>query len=182
LPRTGIGSRNSGEPYTTPAHPQVAAFVQASRPTAGQRCRADVSAARREDVEFFCAVLRGGHELRPSQRRRPCILNHNDQDPDQRRCTGSRSCAGSIASVPSPRRQNTTHFPLESRSAQSAPLRCLRPPLQRRPRLRPLRPLSQRCNIAVMAEVAGAFVGGKAVEGFAEEVPEGADDAEGGGS
>ena len=63
---------------------QVAALVQTKK--AGQRRFAGFNPARREDVQFFRAVLRGEHELRGFRNadlRR--ILGHDDHDPDQRR-------------------------------------------------------------------------------------------------
>lgn len=98
-----------------PAYQQVAALVQTKK--AGQRRFAGFNPARREDVQFFRAVLRGEHELRGFRNadlRR--ILGHNDQDPEQRRrnraAIGRRlqrlHVRGLVAKIPRTRRWKVT--------------------------------------------------------------------------
>jgi hypothetical protein len=99
----------------TPAYQQVAALVQPK--VQGQRRYAGFNPARREDVQFFRAVLRGEHELRGFRNadiRR--LLHYDDSDPVHRRrqqtAVGRRlqrlHVRGLIAKIPHTRRWKAT--------------------------------------------------------------------------
>lgn len=99
----------------TPAYQQVTALVQPKQE--GQRSFAGFNPARRDDVQFFRAVLRGEHELkgfRNADLRR--ILQLADRDPTERRraraATGRRlkrlHVRGLIAKIPHTRRWKVT--------------------------------------------------------------------------
>jgi hypothetical protein len=99
----------------TPAYQQVATLVQPKQ--AGQRSFAGFNPARREDIQFFRAVLHGEHQLRGFRNadlRR--ILHGDDRDPAQRRRTqaalGRRlkrlHVRGLLAKIPHTRRWQVT--------------------------------------------------------------------------
>ncbi len=98
-----------------PAYKQVGVLVQ-TKQSAGRRY-AGFNPARREDVQFFRAVLHGEHELRGFRNadlRR--LLHQNDHDPQQRRrnqtALGRRlqrlHVRGLIAKIPHARRWKVT--------------------------------------------------------------------------
>lgn len=99
----------------TPAYQRVATLVQPKQQ--GQRSFAGFNPARREDVQFFRAVLRGEHELkgfRNADVRR--LLHLDDRDPANRRraraAIGRRlkrlHVRGLIAKIPHTRRWKVT--------------------------------------------------------------------------
>lgn len=99
----------------TAAYQQVALLVQSKR--RGPRSFAGFNPARRSDVQFFRAVLRGEHELkgfRNADLRR--LLRLDDRDPDQRRraqtAIGRRlkrlHVRGLVAKIPHTRRWKVT--------------------------------------------------------------------------